>query len=297
MMKPNGKAFRLVLKVLPILAMIAALGCGKESKNTGTAATNDPGKGEAKITIDGSTTVGPIAKQFAEYYMKQHPGVKIEVNESGSGNGAKSLINSTCDIATMSRDMKPEEKNAAKDKGVNVMEHVIAMDGIAVIVHPANSVAALTKAQVADIYMGKITNWSQLGGPDAKIVVISRDTSSGTYEAFGELVLKKQKMAEGVEYVTSSGAIRQRVMSTQGAVGYVGIGFVDKSIKALVIDGIEPSAETVLSKTYPITRPLFMYTNGAPKEGTHLQAFVKMYLTQKGREIIGECGFVPLAQK
>lgn len=249
---------------------------------------------EIKITVDGSTTVGPIAKAFAEYYMEKNPNVKISVAESGSGNGAKSLINGTCDVADMSRFMKPEEFKAAADKGVMPVAHVVAMDGIAVVVHPANPVKELTKAQVADIYTGKITNWKEVGGPNAKIVAISRDTNSGTYEAFEELALKKQKMAASVEYSGSNGAIRQRVQTTEGAVGYVGLGFVDKTVKALAIDGVEPSRETVVSGKYPISRPLFMFTNGYPKLGSDLHAFVTLYLSKKGQEIIEAIGFVPV---
>jgi len=251
---------------------------------------------ETKITVDGSTTVGPIAKAFAEYYMERNSDVKITVAESGSGNGAKSLINGVCDVADMSRFMKPEEFKAAVEKGVTPVAHAVAMDGIAVIIHPANPVKALTKAQVADIYTGKITNWKEVGGPDAKIVVISRDTNSGTYEAFEELALDKQKMTQGVEYAGSNGAIRQRVQSTQGAVGYVGLGFVDKTVKALAINGVEPSRETVITGKYPISRPLFMFTNGYPALGSHLHAFTTLYLSKKGQEIIENIGFVPVTE-
>ena len=251
---------------------------------------------ESKITVDGSTTVGPIAKAFAEYYMERNSGVKITVAESGSGNGAKSLINGTCDVADMSRFMKVEEFKAAVEKGVTPVAHAVAMDGIAVIVHPANPVKALTKAQVAGIYTGKITNWKEVGGPDAKIVVISRDTNSGTYEAFEELALKKQKMSTGVEYAGSNGAIRQRVQSTQGAIGFVGLGFVDKTVKALVVDGVEPSRDTVVSGKYPISRPLFMFTNGYPALGSHLHAFTTLHLSKKGQEIIEGIGFVPVTE-
>jgi len=251
---------------------------------------------ESKITVDGSTTVGPIAKAFAEYYMERNSDVKITVAESGSGNGAKSLINGVCDVADMSRFMKPEEFKAAVEKGVTPVAHAVAMDGIAVIVHPANPVKALTKAQVAGIYTGKITNWKEVGGPNAKIVAISRDTNSGTYEAFEELALNKQKMTQGVEYAGSNGAIRQRVQSTQGAVGFVGLGFVDKTVKALVVDGVEPSRDTVVSGKYPISRPLFMFTNGYPALGSHLHAFTTLHLSKKGQEIIEGIGFVPVTE-
>jgi phosphate transport system substrate-binding protein len=249
---------------------------------------------QAKIVVDGSTTVGPIAKQFAEYYMSQHPDVSISVSESGSGNGAKSLINKTCDVATMSRFMKDTEFKAAVDAGVLPVAHTIAMDGIAVIVHPADPVAGLTVEQVRDIYTGRVTNWKQLGGPDRPIVVISRDTNSGTYETFETLVLKGEKIAASAEYVGSNGAVRQRVQTTPSAVGYVGLGFVDQTVKALSINGIYPERAVVASGKYAISRPLFMFTNGYPELGSHLHAFVTLYLSQQGQKIIEDLGFVPV---
>jgi phosphate transport system substrate-binding protein len=251
---------------------------------------------EKKIFIDGSTTVGPIAKAFAEYYMANHPDVNITVSESGSGNGAKSLINGTCDIADMSRFMKDSEFKAAVDMGRMPVAHVIAIDGIAVIVHPSNPVSNLTVEQVRDIYTGKITNWKDLGGPNVPIVVISRDTNSGTYETFETMVLNKAKIAEKAEYLGSNGAVRQRVQSTSAAVGYVGLGFVDPSVKALKVNGILPDMNTVSSGVYPIARPLFMFTNGYPKLGGNIHAFVTLYLTPKGQEIIEEIGFIPVTK-
>lgn len=257
-----------------------------------------------ELVLDGSTTVGPIAKAFAEYYMSLHPDVNVTVSESGSGNGAKSLINGTCDIADMSRFMKDKEFVAAVENGVFPVAHVVAMDGLPVLVHPGNPVRALTVEQVRDIYMGKIRNWKEVGGPNAPIIVISRDTNSGTYETFHNLVMThmkgdekvKEEIFNGAEYVGSNGAVRQRVQSTPTAIGYAGLGFVDRTVKALVINGIEPNAETVTAGTYPIARPLFMFTNGYPKLGSHAHAFVTIHLSPRGQEIIEEIGFVPVTK-
>lgn len=246
-----------------------------------------------KIVVDGSTTVGPIAKAFAEYYMGKHADVNITVSESGSGNGAKSLINAACDVATMSRPMKTSEQKAAQDAGVLPIEHIIAMDGIAVVVHPSNPLANLTIEQIRDIYTGKIKKWKDLGGPDQSIVVISRDTNSGTYESFEALVMNKEKMGEKVEYVGSNGAIRQRVVSTPSAIGYVGLAFTE-GVKALTVNGVEVLAETVTSKKYPVSRPLYMYTNGRPKQGTPLYDFINLSDTPEGKRIIEDTGFVPI---
>ncbi len=246
------------------------------------------------IVVDGSTTVGPIAKAFAEYYMERHPEVNITVSESGSGNGAKSLLNGACDVADMSRFMKESEFKAAADNGIMPVAHVVALDGIAVIVHPSNPVKGLTVEQVRDIYTGKITNWRQVGGPDKDIVVASRDTNSGTYETFETMVMNKQKMAAGTEYYGSNGAVHKKVSNTTTAIGYVGLGFLDRKVKGLEVNGVFPSPETVKSGRYPIARPLFMFTNGYPKMGTHLYAFVTLYLSPEGQEIIETIQFVPV---
>ena len=245
-----------------------------------------------KIVVDGSTTVGPIAKAFAEYYMKRHPGVNISVGESGSGNGAKSLINGACNVATMSRPMKSSEKACARDSGINPIVHEVALDGLSMIVHKSNPAKDLTIEQIQSIYVGKITNWKDLGGPDLPVVVISRDTNSGTYESFETLVMKGAKMAGSVQYVGSNGAIRQQVLNTPAAIGYVGLAFTE-GVKALTVNGVEATAENVVNKSYPIARPLFMYTNGRPKAGTHLEAFVGLYLGRDGKKIIEDTGFVP----
>ncbi|NLX26029.1 MAG: phosphate ABC transporter substrate-binding protein PstS [Lentisphaerae bacterium] len=249
---------------------------------------------QTKIVIDGSTTVGPIAKAFAEYTMAAHPEVNISVSESGSGNGAKGLLNGTCDIADMSRSMKDTEFKACADKGIQPVAHVVALDGLPILVHPSNPVKDLTVEQVRKIYLGEITNWKEVGGPDQKIVTISRDTSSGTYETFEEKVMEKGKIREDCEYVGSNGAIRSRVQTTPAAIGYAGLGFVDKTVKALKVNGISPSAETVQSGQYPIARPLFMYTNGYPALGSPLYQFVTIHLSEDGQEMVEDIGFVPV---
>jgi phosphate transport system substrate-binding protein len=263
---------------------------------TGLVSAGTVWAGENAIVIDGSTTVGPIAKAFAEYYMRQHPEVHITVSESGSGNGAKSLINGACDIADMSRFMKTKEFEAAVAKKVTPVAHVVAVDGIAIVVHPGNPISGLTVDQVRDIYKGNITNWKQLGGPNKKIITISRDTNSGTYETFEKLVMKKEKISAGTEYVGSNGAIRSRVQSTPAAIGYVGLGFVDRTVKALRMNDILPDRDTISSGRYPIARPLYMFTNGYPAMGSHLYSFVTLHLTPKGQEIVESIGFIPVTK-
>jgi phosphate transport system substrate-binding protein len=252
------------------------------------------GKETKKLQIEGSTTVGPIADAFAEVFMKLHPDVSITVKKTGSGDGAAALVDSRCDIATMSRFMKPKEYKKAVANGVMPVAHAVAMDGVCVIVHPSNPVKALTSDQVRKIYKGEISNWKQLGGTDKAIVVISRDTSSGTYETFHKLLMKKQKMAAGVEYVNSNPQAHASAKTTEGAIAYVGLGFVDNKVKALEIDGVMPSRKTISSGKYALSRPLFFFTNGYPKLGSAVHAFCTFYLTEKGQDIIEAKGFVPV---
>lgn len=254
-----------------------------------------PAGAQKNIVLDGSTTVGPIAKAFADYY-KEKSGIGATISESGSGNGVKSLINGACDIANMSRFMKDSEFKTCVEKGILPVAHVVAFDGLAVVVNPANKVSALTDAQIADIYTGKITNWKQLGGDDAEIVVISRDTNSGTYETFNELILRKKAVVKGAEYVGSNGQAKTRAASTKNAIAYVGLGFVDDTVKTLSVDGILPSAKTIVSGKYPIARPLFMFTNGYPKMGSAVYDFVTLHLTEEGREIVKDLGYIPVVQ-
>lgn len=251
---------------------------------------------ETKIVIDGSTTVGPISKAFADFYKENHSGVNITISESGSGNGVKSLMNNACDIANMSRFMKPAEFKSCVDKGILPVAHVVAFDGLAVVVNPKNPVKALTVSQIADIYMGKISNWKQLGGEDAKIVVVSRDTNSGTYETFNELVLKKAAITKDAEYVGSNGQARTRVNTTKNAIAYVGLGFVDDTVKPLSVEGILPAAKSVSTGKYPIARPLYMFTNGYPKMGSAVYNFVTLHLSKEGREIVSDLGYIPVCE-
>jgi len=248
---------------------------------------------EKTLVIEGSTTVGPIAVAFAEAFQAKDKSLNISVKQSGSGDGAAALVDSRCDIANMSRFMKEKEFKKAVEKGVMPTCHVVAMDGVCVAVHPSNSVAKLTSATVRRIYKGEITNWKDVGGPDMEIVVISRDTSSGTYETFHGLVMKKEKMGGKVEYESSNPAVQARVAKTKGAIGYLGLGFL-AGVKALEIDGIKPTRKTIASGVYPVSRPLFMWTNGYPKLGSLVHQFVTFHLTEEGQDIVEAKGFVPV---
>ncbi|MFP4176084.1 MAG: phosphate ABC transporter substrate-binding protein [Planctomycetota bacterium] len=254
------------------------------------------GADEDELVLDGSTTVGPLAKAFAEHFMDENSDVNVTVSESGSGNGAKGLINGSCDIGMMSRFMKDGEFEAAVDEGVMPIAHVVALDAIAPVVHPANPVSDLSLDQLRDIYSGEITNWKEVDGPDREIVVVSRDTNSGTYGVWGNIVLRGDDIANRAEYVGSNGAVRQRVQETRGAIGYVGLGFVDDTLKDVKVGGVTPNPGNAASGKYPIARPLYMFTNGYPKIGSPLHTFLSIHLTETGQEMVEGVGYVPITQ-
>jgi phosphate transport system substrate-binding protein len=244
------------------------------------------------IVIKGSTTVLPIAQATLEAYMKAHPGVNISLSGGGSGDGIKALIDKSTDIATSSREIKAKEVELAKSKGVNPVAHAVAIDALTPIVHPKNRINGLTIDQLSQIYQGKIKNWNEVGGDDLQIVVVSRDSSSGTFESWGHLILNNAKVTPKAQMQASSGAVVQAVSKNRYAIAYVGIGYINKSIKALTVNGVQASAKTALSKEYPVARPLYMYTNGQPiGEAAN---FIKFVLSPAGQKLVAKEGFVPL---
>jgi len=246
----------------------------------------------SSIVIKGSTTVLPIAQAAVEAYMKANPGVQMSVSGGGSGEGMKAIVDKTTDIAMSSRAIKKEETELAKSKGVNPVEHVIAHDALIPIVHPKNKVKNLSIGQLSQIYQGNITNWKEVGGDDLKIVVISRDTSSGTFESWDHFVMKKTKVTPQAQMLASSGAVTTAVAKNRYAIAYVGIGYLNKNVKGLSVNGVKGSADTALSKEYPLSRELYMYTDGEPTgEAAKFIAFLK---SKQGQKIVADVGYVPL---
>ena len=245
------------------------------------------------IVIKGSTTVLPIAQKVAEVYMKGHPNVKISISGGGSGNGIKALIDGSTDIADSSRFIKQKEVKLAVENGRYPVPFAVAYDCIVPVVHPGNSVSNLSMSQLRSIYKGEIKNWKEVGGPDRKIVVVSRDTSSGTYEVWHKKVMKKERVYPGALLQASNGAIVQVVAKNKNAIGYIGLGYLDSSVKALSANRITGSAETTLNGTYPISRPLYMFTAGWPKGDT--VKFINFVMhPKKGQKYIADAGYVPL---
>jgi len=244
------------------------------------------------IVIKGSTTVLPIAQAVLEAYMKENKGVQISLSGGGSGEGIKALIDQSTDIADSSREIKKEEIELAESKGVKPVAHVIAYDAIMPVVNPKNNVQGLSIDQLSQIYQGKITNWKEVGGADLKIVVISRDSSSGTFDSWDNFVMKKARVAPTAQMLASNGAVVTAVSKNKYAIGYLGMGYVNSSVKGLKVNGVMASAQTALSRQYPMSRELYMYTNGQPKgEVAKFIAFIK---SPKGQEIVKKEGFVPL---
>ena len=242
------------------------------------------------LRIDGSTTVLPIAQKAAEVFMKKNPNIKVFVSGSGSGTGIKALIDGTTNIATSSREAKDKEVATGKEKRVILTAHKIALDGIVPVVHPSMKIDNITLEQLRDIYNGKIKSWKELGGPGRPISVVSRDTSSGTYEVWEEKILKGDKVRPDALLVASNGQAVQTVAQNKFAIGYIGIGYIDKSIKVLKVNGNSASAKSVRDGSWLVARPLFMYTNGKPA-GT-IAKFIDFMLSKEGQKIVNEVKYV-----
>jgi phosphate transport system substrate-binding protein len=244
------------------------------------------------IVIKGSTTVLPISQSALEAFTKVNKGAQISLSGGGSGEGIKALIDKSADIGNSSREIKKEEITLAESKGVKPLAHVVAHDALIPVVHPKNRVKGLSTDQLSQIYQGKITNWKEVGGEDLKIVVISRDSSSGTFESWDHFVMKKAKVTPKAQMLASSGAIYTAVSKNRYAIGYLGMGYVKKDVKALEVDGVAATPESALSKQYPFSRELYMYTNGEPTGET--AKFIAFLKSPEGQKIVAKEGFVPL---
>jgi phosphate transport system substrate-binding protein len=250
------------------------------------------------ITIKGSDTMVILGQRWAETYMKSHPDVIVQITGGGSGVGIAALINGATDIAQSSRPMKKEEKDSAKAKrGKDVAETPVALDGIAIYVHNSNALKEITLEQAKGVYTGAITNWKELGGPDAPIISYGRENNSGTYAYFKEHVLGKDDFAPEIQSMPGTAAVINAVSKDKNAIGYGGIAYA-KGIRAVKVKkdaatpGVEPTMANVMANKYPISRELFFYTAGAP-EGES-KAFIAWSLSPEGQKICEEVGYYPL---
>ena len=280
-----------------ILALVMFLfnACGKKDSKYGDNT-------EVKyITIKGSDTMVHLVSSWAEAYMKVNQKSDVSVTGGGSGTGIAALLNGTTDICMASREIKQKELDQAKEQNINPEEFVVARDGIAVVVNPENPVGELTIEQIGKIYTGAYTNWKQVGGPDQPIIVLSRESSSGTYVFFQEHVLKKSDYTKEAMLMPSTSAIIQSVTQDMWAIGYVGLGYALEAkgkVKMITVKKTEnsaavtPSVETVQSGDYPISRPLYLYTNGNPSGG--VKTMIDFCLSKEGQQIVLDNGYVPV---
>lgn len=264
------------------------------------AATGAFAQLSGNYTFGGSTTVAPIAYAAIEQFQKDHPGVKISYEATGSGAGVTALLSGQISMSGSSADV------AADKIAAGARPAVIALDGLAAVVNKNVKLANIAKDDLAKIFHGDITNWKDVGGPDLKIVVVNRDESSGTYVAFWELVCQKPfgkaiAYTKGAIVAKENGEVAAKVASTPGAVGYVGMAFVEQVAKAggrgLMVDGVAATIPNVVAKKYPIARALYLVTKGEPAAGTVEKAFLDFVLSPKGQAIVKSTDFIPVPKK
>lgn len=298
-----------VYKILTLMSVFfivgftfAGIGCvDKDNKENG-ATGEVPNASESStvkesIIVKGSDTVLPLSQAEAEEFMVENQDSDITVIGGGSGVGIAALIDGEAEIAMASRTMKDSEMEKAKSNSINPVETIIGWDGIAVVVNPENPVTQLTFTQLEAIYDGNISNWKDVGGEDRPITVISRDSSSGTYEYFKEEVLEGREYRQDALVQPATGAITQEVAQNKGAIGYIGYAYLDESTKALALDGgegtfVPATQEKILSGEYPLARQLYYYTNGEPQGLT--KEFIDYVLSEEGQAIVSDVGYFPV---
>lgn len=288
-----------------IISIFLITGCKKK----------DDGLERSVITVKGSDTMVNLAQKWAEVYMKENPGVSIQVTGGGSGTGVAALLNGTTDLANSSRELKESELETAKSKGIQPKVIEVALDGLAVIVHPRNPIDNITIKQVSDIFSGKIRNWKELGGPDMPITLYGRENSSGTYEFFKDHVLGRDENGRQIDYATSTqvlqgtAALGEAVARDVKAVGYGGVGYFAerKDVKILHVKKDENSPaispaedgkvnyEAIWSGDYSISRYLYSFTNGEPKGA--LKNFIDFILSEEGQNLVMQMEYIPLPKK
>lgn len=256
------------------------------------------------MQIKGSDTIVNLVQVWAEEYVGANQDCNVGVTGGGSGTGFAALLNGTCDIAMASREAEDREIVLAKEKNIQYREFIVGLDGLAVLVNKDNPVNHLTMSQLRDIFMARVTNWKDLGGEDRKIVILSRESNSGTHMFFKEHVLRhndkksKDEFSPSSLLMPSSQAIFDEIYQNPNALGYVGMGFINDNVKALSISNwdssifVYPSLENVKSGMYPISRPLYLYINGEPKN--MVKDFIEFALSERGQKIVAETDFVPI---
>jgi phosphate transport system substrate-binding protein len=258
--------------------LTALAGCGN------TAPVNE------KVVVTGSTTVMPIAEVAGEMFADGHPGVAVLVSGMGSSAGIESVSNGSSDIGTSSRELKDEER------ALGLVDTPVAYDAIAVIVNPDNPVRALTTEQVRAIFSGRIVNWREVGGPDMEIGLVNRDEASGTREAFKKIVMADEEFDRGAVVLPGTGQVRAVVADVPGAIGYISLGFVNEDVRAIAIDGVEPSERSVVSGEYHVQRLLHFFTRSQPRGA--VADYIEFVLSPAVQDtIVRQAGFIPVTAK
>lgn len=273
-------------KIVKALALVAALGLMTSSMTAcGNSQEGESGL-SGTISLNGSTSMQKVSNALQEGFMKANPNVTVSVEFTGSGTGIQAVIDETADIGNSSRSLKDEEKSAG------LVENIIAIDGIAVIVDNANTVSDITSEELVSIYTGEITNWSELGGADQPIVVVGRESGSGTRGAFEEL-LEIEDLCNYAQEIDSTGGVLSTVASTAGAIGYVSLDVIDDSVTVMAIDGVVASEENIVAGSYLLSRPFVMATKGAISNQSELvQAFFAYIESEEGQAIIKKVGLI-----
>jgi phosphate transport system substrate-binding protein len=243
------------------------------------------------LRISGSSTLLPVLQSVAEYYLKLRPDLLLTVSGTGTGEGFRSLIDGNIDLAAASREIKLEEAQRAQADDLELIKQTVAVDCLAVIVHPSNPVENLTLAQLKGVYDGSVTNWNQVGGADMVIVPINRDSSSGTFEIWIEKILLGERHRPDAQVQASSGGVAYAVAGNRYAVGYVSLGFVSEQVKALKVEGVAPSIQTVTDDTYPIKRDLYLFSR--TDKSAEVDKFIEFILSDDQTALIEKEGFLP----
>ncbi|MEE4195951.1 MAG: phosphate ABC transporter substrate-binding protein [Anaerolineae bacterium] len=282
--------FKVLIGILVFALLFAACATTGDAEPTEVSQKEEDAPAEeaasGSLSIAGSTTVQPVAELLAEAFMAANPGVEVTVSGGGSSTGVKSVAEGQVDIGNASREIKQSEY----DEHPDLNPYAIAKDGVAVVVHPDNPVSDLTAEQVKAIFKGEIQNWSEVGGNDEMITVVSREEGSGTRATFDELALDEELPTDLAVIVSSNGNMVTIVSTTPNAIGYISFGYMDASTKGVIVDGVEPSVENVLSGAYGISRNLNMITMGEA-EGL-AAAFLDFVFSAEGQAIVESEGFI-----
>ena len=279
------KIIALVLTALLALSLVA---CGSESKTDDTKTDDQPAALTGTVSTDGSTSMEKIIGALSESFMAQNSGVTVNYNPTGSGSGITAAQEGTCDIGLSSRALKDEEKSAG------LKETVLAYDGIAIIVHPDNPVSDLSVEQLAKLYTGEITNWKDVGGNDAEVVLIGREAASGTRDGFESITGTKDKCQYRQE-LTSTGDVITAVSQNPDAIGYASLASVKDSVKALNVDGVTPSEATIKDGSYKVQRPFVLVTMEGKELSPTAQAFFDYAVSSDAASIIAKAGAMAVA--